>query len=83
MGGRLLKHARYYLVAPGGEPSDAAAVRSYGAADRGAVATGGLMYQIGGCQGLPPAGSPAPFPFDVPAVSPRPQRRRGIRDAIV
>ncbi len=48
MGGRLLKHARYYLVAPGGEPSDAAIVWGHGAADRGAVATGGLMYQIGG-----------------------------------
>ena len=33
-GGRLIKHARYYLVAPGGEPSDAAA--------GGAVATDGL-----------------------------------------
>ena len=48
MGGRLLKHARYYLVAAGGEPSDAAIVWGHGAADRGAVATGGLMYQIGG-----------------------------------
>jgi hypothetical protein len=35
-GGRLVKHARYYLADAGREPSDAAAVRQHGAADRGA-----------------------------------------------
>ncbi len=36
-GGRLVKHARYYWLLVGGEPSDEAAVWEYGAADRGAA----------------------------------------------
>ena len=40
-GGRLVKHARYYLVAPGREPSDRAAVWKYGAAYRRVPAPAG------------------------------------------
>ena len=41
-GGRLVKHARYYRLMPGGRTPDARAVRSDAAADRYAAASGKL-----------------------------------------
>jgi hypothetical protein len=41
-GGRLVKHARYYLVAAGGRTSDAAAVRCDAGPDRAAADTHGI-----------------------------------------
>jgi hypothetical protein len=48
-GGRLVKHARY-LAAVGREPSDAAVAWEYAAADRSAVASGGIAGAVGGPQ---------------------------------
>jgi len=44
LGGRLVKHARYYwlLLAAGVEPPDSAAVGKHAAKDRGATVTGGI-----------------------------------------
>jgi Transposase DDE domain group 1 len=41
-GGRLIKHARYYLVAAGGESSDTANIWRHAAEDRSAAGTGGI-----------------------------------------
>ena len=46
--GRLVKHARYYLVALGGEPPDAATVRGDARQDRGAALASGVGERLVG-----------------------------------
>jgi hypothetical protein len=41
-GGRLVKHARYYLLAVDGEPPDETVVWQYARADRRTAASGGI-----------------------------------------